>query len=224
MYEDNKSQVTAAAERSTLISEKLEDFLIAEYSEVFQEFRRLRTEGISRLNFFVTLSTGILGGIIVLLQVSSLTALALQLITVIALSLLLLLGWDVFRYLISRDISSDFNMRAMGRIRRFFVDNNPMAVDYFLWNIDDLPAHYLGKGRPLSSIISTIVYFWGALLALDVGALLSVFTNQVEVIFGVGFICFVASIPLLRSYAKKRLLGEYEKALASSKFRDIPKT
>src|SRR5438552_15486139 len=95
---------------------KLEEFLIAEYSQAFLELRRIRTEGITRLNFFVTLTTGVLGGVVFIIQLSSISLLARQLMAALAISLLLLLGWDVYRYLIFRDTSSDFNMRALGRI------------------------------------------------------------------------------------------------------------
>ena len=101
---------------------KLEEFLIAEFSQAFLELRRIRTEGITRLNFFVTLTTGVLGGIVFIIQLSSISPLARQLMAALGISLLVLLGWDVYRYLIFRDTSSDFNMRALGRIRRFFVD------------------------------------------------------------------------------------------------------
>jgi hypothetical protein len=202
---------------------KLEEFLIAEFSQAFLELRRIRTEGITRLNFFVTLTTGVLGGIVFIIQLSSVSLLARQLMAALAISPLLLLGWDVYRYLIFRDTSSDFNMRALGRIRRFFVDRNPSVASYFLWNIDDEPSLYV-KRKDLSAIITTMSYFLGALFGIDVGILLSIVVRQVEVIFGTGIIVALLSILILQKYARMRIREAYKEASESVRFRKIQAT
>jgi hypothetical protein len=202
---------------------KLEDFLIAEYSQVFLELRRIRAEGITRLNFFVTLSTGVLGGVVFILQLSSLSLPARQLLAALAISLLLLLGWDVYRYLIFRDTSSDFNMRALGRIRRFFIDRHPSAARYFVWNTDDEPSLYV-KRKDLSSIITTMSYFLGTLCGIDVGILLSMVVSQVGVIFGAGVLVALLSIAFLLRYARRRIREAYREASESVRFSKIQAT
>lgn len=207
--------------QQTLPSEKLPDFLIAEYSEIFQEHRRLRDEGIKRLNFFVTLSTGVLGGLLILSEVATFLQAAFPWIAVFAIFLLLILGWDVHRYLISREISSDFNMRAMGRIRRFFIGNDSVTAGYFLWNTNDEPSIYVNK-KSLSSLITTMALFLSAMLAFGVGILLSFFASRLEIILGVGLLAFVTAIFLLQADAKKRIKRAGEQASASSKFPKLP--
>jgi hypothetical protein len=202
---------------------KLEEFLIAEYNQVFLELRRIRAEGITRLNFFVTLSTGVLGGVVFFIQLSSLSLLARQLLAALAVSLLLLLGWDVYRYLIFRDTSSDFNMRALGRIRRFFIDRQPSAARYFIWNADDEPSLYV-KRKDQSSIITTMSYFLGGLCGIDVGILLSIGVSQVWVIFGAGVIVALLSIASLQIYARRRIREAYREASESVMFRKMQAT
>ena len=43
-----------------------EEFLLIELSEMYQEFRRLRDEGVRRLNFYITLVSGFLGALLIL--------------------------------------------------------------------------------------------------------------------------------------------------------------
>ena len=193
-------------------------FMVAEHSQIFEEFRRVRTEGVRRLNFFVTLSTGVLGGLVFLTQFSSLSLMELQILGILSISLLTLLGWDIFRYLISREISSDFNMRSMGLIRRFFIEHNPEIADYLLWNTSDEPSFFLKRERSLSSIITTMVYFLGVMVALNIGIIMSIFLSQMEIIIAVGGVILIISISLLRIHAKKRIKNAYTNALESSKF------
>ena len=44
------------------------EFLIAEYNEISQETRRLRQEGIVRLNFFIAITSSILAVLVFLSQ------------------------------------------------------------------------------------------------------------------------------------------------------------
>jgi hypothetical protein len=218
----DQTQQTAPGEKQLEFArEKLPDFMIAEYSEVFQEHRRLRDEGIKRLNFFVTLSTAVLGGLVLLSEISSFMQSAFRWIVLLSIFLLLILGWDVYRYLVSREISSDFNMRTMGRIRRFFIGDDPRIADYFLWNTHDEPSIYVKK-RSLSSLITTISFFLSALLAFGVGVLLSFYLSRLEPVFGVGILVFVAGTLLLRTSAQKRIKSAGEQALASMKFPSLP--
>ncbi len=214
---DQSQQTTANEKQRGSPNDKLPDFLIAEYSEIFQEYRRLRDEGIKRLDFFVTLTTAVLGGLVVLSEISTSIQPTLPWIAVLSIFLLLILGWDIYRYLVTRETSSDFNMRAMGRIHRFFIGNDPLIADYFMWKTDDEPSIYVRK-KSLSSLITTMSFFLSALLAFGIGVLLSFFSSRWELVFGVGLLVFLTGAFLLRADAKKRIKKAGEEAYASRKF------
>jgi len=196
------------------------EFLLSEYSEIFEEFRRVRTEGVQRLNFFVTLTSGVLGGLAILSQLTALNFFIFQILGIFLIAVLILFGWEVFRYLVSRDINSDFNMRAMGRIRRYFVEKDPEITNYLLWSSDDEP-YLLQQYRTLSSLIVTMIYLMGILITLDTGMILSISLIPIKAIIAIGVIVFLISIYLLRIYAKKRINMAYAKALKISKFKKI---
>ena len=96
------------------------EFMLTIYNQITEETRRLRTEGLSRLNFFITITSSVLAGLIVLVQINTANPRNTQFFSVGALIFLILLGWNVFRFTVSRDISTDLNIRATGRINRYF--------------------------------------------------------------------------------------------------------
>ena len=96
------------------------EFMLTIYNQITEETRRLRTEGLSRLNFFITITSSVLAGLIVLVQINTANPRNTQFFSVGALIFLILLGWNVFRFSVSRDISTDLNIRATGRINRYF--------------------------------------------------------------------------------------------------------
>jgi len=96
------------------------EFMLTIYNQITEETRRLRTEGLSRLNFFITITSSVLAGLIVLVQINTANPRNTQFFSVDALIFLILLGWNVFRFTVSRDISTDLNIRATGRINRYF--------------------------------------------------------------------------------------------------------
>lgn len=198
----------------------VEQFLIAEQANISQEFRRLRDEGIRRLSFFITLTSGILGGLLLLVDGSRLTNQAIHWVWIIALTALSFLGWETFRYLIFRDIGTDFNMRAMARIRRYFVDLCPSIKDYILWNTSDEPSHYVDISSTPSTIatISSIMSF---LIAFDVGLIVNLFPTTTELAAAIGFLGFVVSVITLRLYAKRLYKSAVERARESISFYPI---
>jgi hypothetical protein len=204
--------------------ELVASFLVTEHSEIFQEFRRLRNEGLTRLNFYVTISTGVLGGLAFSFQLALFPVLVLQLMAVLSITMLVFLGWDAFRYLIARDIGTDFNMRAMARIRRFFIKVAPEVEDYLLWNTSDEPSHYLDKREgSLSTIAATMMYFVSMLVGFDFAIGLSILLDSLAIILLVGITISVLVYFALRLYALDRLQKARELAEENVRFpRDRP--
>ena len=87
------------------------EFLLAEFNQITEETRRLREDGLNRLNFFITLTSSVLAGLVLVSQINVMSAFNLQMVSIGALIFLILMGWSAFRFTISRDINTDLNIR-----------------------------------------------------------------------------------------------------------------
>ena len=194
------------------------NFLMAEYSELNQEFKRLRGEGLNRLNFFIAITSSVLGGLVLLSQSGKTSGIFLQIVALGALFFLVLIGWDTFRFAISRDISTDENLRRIGRIRKFFADDYPPIAKHLPWQVDDEPTSWVKRNS--SGIRRTSQSIISLLLSLIVAVSASILTNQPLILGSSGIVSFMVAYALLRQYANKR----FKKALLSAiKDRKFPK-
>ena len=171
------------------------EFLIAEYNEISQETRRLRQEGIVRLNFFIAITSSILAVLVFLSQSKATTDAFFQISAIGVLSLLLLVGLNTFSFTIGRDISTDLNIRATGRIRRFFSQQNPEIQEYLTWRCHDEPTSWItnntsGLRRIVQYILSSICALITVLLLNLVGTNLGISTVVGVAILIISFICF----------------------------------
>jgi hypothetical protein len=188
------------------------NFLMAEYSELNQEFRRLRGEGLNRLNFFIAITSSILGGLVFLSQSSNTPGLFLKVTALGAMLFLILIGWETFRFTIGRDISADENLRRIGKIRRFFADNYPPVIKYLPWQIHDEPTNWVTRNTSaIRQVAQSIVSLLLMLIAI-ISA--SFFTTQIILLGISGVVSFVVAFATLGFYAKNK----YKKAtLVASK-------
>lgn len=146
-------------------------FLLAEYDQINEERRRSRSEGPNRLNFFLTITSSVLGGWVLLAQIGTIPNTQLQGIGILALLFLCLVGWDTFIFSVSRDVGTDYNLRAMARIRRYFTDQDPSLRRYLSWQEHDDPTPYITRNA--SSVRSTTQ----AMLSIFCGLIVGIFLN-----------------------------------------------
>jgi hypothetical protein len=132
------------------------EFLMAEYDVISQDFSRLRNEGLNRLNFLITLTSGIIGGLVLLSQTTSASDTSIRLISMGSLILLLIVGLDTFRFAVQRGISTDRDVRALGRIRRYFVEQDPSLDNHLTWQTHDEPTRWIT--RNISGIRRTVQF------------------------------------------------------------------
>jgi hypothetical protein len=196
------------------------EFLIAEFNEISQETRRLRQEGVARLNFFVTITSSILGVLIFLSQGKTTSGSSLQVAAIGLLFLILLVGLDTFNFLISRDVSTDLNIRATGRIRRFFSTQSPEIQKYLTWRCNDEPTPWITNNNSgvrrtiqyiLSSVCTLITYLASNLASANfpMTAVVSVFT-------------FLGSLTAFHHYSTKRFRKAVISAQKSMRFPELP--
>lgn len=196
-----------------------DEFLINQYNVISEETKRLRIEGLNRLNFFITITSAVIGGLLILSQVGSLSVALLKLIFIGALVFLLLIGWDTFKFSISRDKSTDFNVRATGRISRYFSEKNQTLEKYLLWQNHDEPTNWIvrntsGIRRTTQSVLSFLCALISSLIA-------NFIIKELLILAIIAIIIFLIAYFYFRNYAKRQYKKASEIALASIKF---PKT
>jgi len=147
------------------------EFLIADYSEISQDTRRLRQEGIVRMNFFITITSSFLAVLVFLSQSQGTTDTFFQVAAIVALCLLLIVGLDTFKFTIGRDVSTDLNIRATGRIRRFFSQQNPEIQMYLTWRCHDEPTPWITNNT--SDVRRIVQYILSSICALITGLVLN---------------------------------------------------
>jgi hypothetical protein len=189
---------------------------LAEYNAISEEIRRTPSEALNRLNFFITRTSGVLGGIALLYQFGPTSIELLKLFSVGALILLILIGLDTFRYLIARDINSDSHVRATARIRRFFADQHPPVEQYLTWQLHDEPTKWVRKNS--SGARSTTQSVISVLCALVTGLVASLFSNMLLLSIIITVAGFVVSLLVLHQYAKRNFEQAANAAKQSVRF------
>lgn len=192
-----------ALSEDTIVKYLLEEFRLIEGGRV-----RLRGEAIQRLNIFLTLTSALLGGLIIFGQ--SQTSIRSEYAFIAVITFLLTIGWQAFRYIIVRDINSDRVLRAGGRIRRYFSERNIEIKKYVTWQDHDEPSRYVSMND--SAIRRTSVNVVAFLLALELGIIAFLFAHQVIFAIIIGFLTFVASIVYFEAYAQRKFKEAFVKA------------
>lgn len=192
------------------------EFLIAEYNEISQETRRLRHEGIARLNFFITITSSTLAVLAFLSQSQGMADLVFQGAAIGVLLLLFCIGWDTFRFTIRRDEHTDFNRRAIARIRLFFATQDPQIKPYLTWQYHDEPTHWVTRNT--SNVRLTAQYILSFICALISGLILNIIGVPPIITTVVGIGILVISFISAQSYAKKRFRIACQEAKASVRF------
>jgi hypothetical protein len=198
--------------------QKVVDFLFAEYNELSAELNRLRDEGMKRLNFFVTMTTSVLGGLAFLSGWRTISTFQFQLIAIVALMFLLIVGWGTFRFSIYRDIDMDFQIRSIARIRRYFVNLDP-KVRIFLseGKDDDEPTRYL-TGENVSAFRTTTHTIISFLFSAVFGLFANIFLDNLVISVVIGWVGFGLVFFVIDSYIKSMFRRALENAKKSIQF------
>ncbi len=174
-------------------------FLLEEYKQLDNERIRLRDEGIARLNFFLTLTSAVLGGIVLFGQSNA--SFKIEYILLIALIFLSVIGWYTFNFTVDRDINTDRLLRAAGRIRRYFTKKSPDIKAHIMWQDHDEPSKYVTRNN---SIVRKIMHAaLSLLLALTIGLLLNLATQNAMISILAGVVSFVIFLSGFEFYARR---------------------
>ena len=203
--------------RDTILQEtSSQRILLEEYRALNADYLNLRSEGINRVNFFITAMSVVLGGVLVIASDSKLPVLYFKLILSTAALILATIGFEIHSYLIQRAISSDRLMRGLARIRNYFVTLDPQIRDNFVTKIADAPTDSLiHKHSGLRRTIQIIEGFLVGLIFTVLSTLLPL-SQVANMGFGVGVT--VLTIILLEINARRKLDKAYKSAAAEMKF------
>lgn len=208
----------AIEEHSRKPSDSLErDFLLKELELMEAETKRLRAEGPARLQFLFTITSAVLGSLLVLAGLEGLTEQQILAAAIVASFMLLMFSLLTYEYLIGRDISSDRTVRATSRVRRYFLERAPELKQYISWQTEDGPTQWVEQDRSrirgmvllitagLVGLLGGLVFF--ELSRLDSGAYLSG--------TGLGAVTAIA----MKIWSKLRLSSARNTALSEQRFR-----
>jgi hypothetical protein len=192
--------------------------LLAEYGALNADYLNLRSEGVNRVNFFITAMSVVLGGVLVIASSNQLPVLYLKLIVSTAALLLASIGLEIHGYLIHREISSDLLMRGLARIRNYFVELDPQIRDNFVTKIADIPTGSLVHKR--SGLRRTIQIIEGFLMGLisTVLSTLPPVSETINIVLGIA--ATILTILLLEINARRKLSKAFNRATAEMKFND----
>jgi len=194
------------------------DFLLAEYNKSHDELNRLRDEGMKRLNFFITMTTSVVGGLVILGGWKAISIIQFQLIAIVALLFLLIVGWGVFRFSIYRDIDMDFQLRSIARIRHYFMDLDPKMQRFLVEEkFDDEPTHYI-TGENVSSFRTTTHTIISLFFSAIAGSLTNLFVDNVIISIVIGLVGFVLAFVTMDNYIKSMFKKALENARKSIQF------
>jgi hypothetical protein len=193
--------------------------LLEEYRALNADYLNLRSEGVSRVNFFITAMSVVLGGVLVIASNNSKLPIPyFKLILLTAALILATIGLEIYSYLIQRAISSDRLMRGLARIRNYFVKLDPQVRDYFVTQIYDVPtASLIHKHSGLRRTTQIIEGFFVGLIFTVLSTFLP-FSQVMNIGFGVAVT--VLTIMILELIARRKLDKAFKSAEAETKFND----
>jgi hypothetical protein len=198
-----------------------QSIMLEEFRGLHSDYIHQRTEGVTRVNFFITAMSVVLGGVLVFASSNNATIISyFRLILLAALMILVTIGLDVYNFLIQRDMATDRHIRGMARVRNYFVKLDPNLEDYFVNKIYDTPSGYLiAKSSGMRRSTEIVV---GFLAGIFLTVLSSYFTFVLEINLAVGIGATVLTAVLLEMNARRRLEKARKNAEKETKFNKSP--
>jgi hypothetical protein len=191
------------------------EYLMREYQELLREYEYVRDEGVKRLNFYLTVTSSILAGLVFLSQISS-TMMTFQIAAIGASFFLLLIGLPLYRSIIYRDTNSDTLLRQISRVRQYFVSQSPSIEIYVSRSVNDEPTGYVLRNS--SDLRVTLQAILAVLFSAIMGFSLNLFINDSLIAGIASVVLFVVDYLALNAYAKQQYKTAADRATKSVRF------
>ena len=193
------------------------EFMLEEYKMLRERYHSVRSEGINRVNLLFTVTSAVLGGILLLdSKNSSFSSSFFQLILIVLLSILAVVAHDIFLFMVARDRVSDRVERGMARIRRYFVERDNKLKDFITYPISDNPTHNLS--RPSMGLRRSVQVIESFVITLIICVIANFFMLQFEIILIIGGVGFILIFFLLHFTSRRTLRKEMESVERFMKF------
>ncbi len=191
--------------------EIIANYLLSEFDILHQRADEIERSVAKKTDFFIALTTAILGGFVVIFG-KQMDEKVTFFVLLIALILLQIFGWTIFKQSVDLSTSSTLFYRRAGRIRRWFLDNSPGIERYVPFPVtDELPPLYVSHS-PMRYLNTTVVGINAALLALFVMVLFWLYGNLNFFLIGIlGTIAFIFMFYLQFSFYRNHLQKREEK-------------
>jgi len=184
-----------------------QSILLEEYRALHDEYIHQSDEGVTRMNFFITAMSVVLGSVLVLTtSTNPLMISYLRLMLLTALVIMITIGIDVFGFLTQRDIVRDHDLRGMARIRNYFVSLDPDVAKYFLNKIFDNPSRHLvannsGMRRSTEIIVGFLV-----------GVAVTVLSSYFNIVLGISIVVGLGATIFTALFLELNALGRLKNA------------
>jgi hypothetical protein len=181
-----------------------QSILLEQYRALNSDYIQQRGEGVTRMNFFITAMSVVLGGALVFASRNDEMMIShIRLVLLAALILLITIGLDVYSFLIQRNIDIDRDIRGMARVKIYFVNLDPGLENFFVNGIDDTPTDFLtAKGFGMRRSAEIII---GFLFGFAFAVLSSYFPLTLEVNILIGVSMSILTALFLENNARRKL-------------------
>src|SRR6266487_4361848 len=103
-----------------------QSILLEEYRALHNDYIQQRSEGVTRMNYFIIAMSVLLGGIFVFASRNDVTTISyFRLVLLAALIILATVGIDVYSFLIQRNIDIDQDIRGKALAKKHFIKLDP---------------------------------------------------------------------------------------------------
>lgn len=191
------------------------EFMLEEYKMLRERFHSLRNEGVSRLSFFVALTSAVIGGVLIL--GSNLPLVTFRLMLLAAIVLLASVGIDVVQFMITRDDVTDRVERGMSRVRRYFVEHDPSLKNFIIFPYCDEPTNYITKLSVLG-IRRTALTVQSFTVGLAVGIIADWLNMRFEASVVLGLVAFGVNFLIWEQIAKRKFIRALVRAESDRRF------
>lgn len=150
--------MTQRLQDNELSREVVAQYLVSELEMLHQRAEASEQFVANKTNFFVALTTAIVGGLLFLFKEHADESTTI-LVVVFALGFLLVMGWVVFKQSVDMVASAAIYYRRAGRIRQWFVDNAPTVEKYIPFTVtDERPPLYVPHAplRDFNTIVASL--------------------------------------------------------------------
>jgi len=193
------------------------NFMLEEYRMLQGRYESLWSEGVTRLNFFVTLTSALLAGMALIGSGGQQNPTFFKLILLAILLLLSAIGLDLYQFILMRARVVDKAERGMRRIRRYFIEQDHSLKDYVTFAYHDEPTDYLFEKHG-SNVRRTTQLILACIAGIACGLIADLLALPLEVALSVGVIAFVIDFALMEYRARRYLAYWAQRAKAEIRF------